>query len=345
MAFWWLAALLLIPAAAFVAWPLVRAPGRARWAGFAVIFGVPALAAGLYFDVGTPAALDPAARQPVDVGARDMDTLAAQLRQRLEESPDNPEGWVLLGRTYKTLQRYEDALAALERADRLQPDHPVVRVELVEARLFASGDPRLTDEMVAELEAAVGSEPGLQKAYWLLGIAAAQRGDDRTAIQWWETLLTHMEAGSGVARSVAEQIAAARQRLGEDVSVAEQPDADPAAVSIPVTVELSGAAVTAGEDLPDQAAVFVIARAQGAAGGPPLAVRRIDAPRFPVNVNLTDADSMMVQRPLSSADSIEVQARLSLAGEAFAAPGDWESAPSPAGAGEPTTLVLDQQVE
>ena len=53
-----------------------------------------------------------------------MDELVASLQQRMAENPDDPEGWLILGRSLKTMQRYAEAETALTNANRLVPDNP-----------------------------------------------------------------------------------------------------------------------------------------------------------------------------------------------------------------------------
>jgi cytochrome c-type biogenesis protein CcmH len=359
--FWALAATFLLIAAVLTLWPLLV--GKTLWKPMALllVFAVPAAAAWLYQGVGTPAALEPEARQPMDLSGAGMADLTDRLQARLTATPEDLDGWVLLGRSYKTLQRYPEALQALETANRLVPEQPMVLVELVEARLFASGDPRITPEMVALLEQAVGSEPGLQKGYWLLGIAAAQRGDDAGAIARWEELLEQVEPGSGVADAVTAQIAEARTRLGipadeahlageapaatGEASVAGEAPVIGAAPLFAVEVTLSPAARETLGPLPPETTLFVVVRPAGAAAGPPLGARKIERPEFPLTLSLTDKDSMLPQRPISSAGEVEIQARLSFTGQALPVTGDWQSQPASGLSGQPIRLLLDQQVE
>lgn len=56
--------------------------------------------------------------QTVDVGAMVM-----RLRDKLEANPDNPQGWLLLGRSYMNLERYEEAIQAYKKAVILIPDN------------------------------------------------------------------------------------------------------------------------------------------------------------------------------------------------------------------------------
>ncbi|HBF94307.1 MAG TPA: c-type cytochrome biogenesis protein CcmI, partial [Marinobacter adhaerens] len=52
-----------------------------------------------------------------------MTELSGQLRERLEASPDNPDGWAMLGRTYMRLERFDDAAWAFRQlADSVNDD-------------------------------------------------------------------------------------------------------------------------------------------------------------------------------------------------------------------------------
>ena len=65
----------------------------------------------------------------------DIDAMVASLRAKLTQSPQHLEGWMLLARTLKTLQRFPEALEALEIARRIAPEDSTVAVELIEARI------------------------------------------------------------------------------------------------------------------------------------------------------------------------------------------------------------------
>jgi cytochrome c-type biogenesis protein CcmH len=384
--FWIISLLILLLAGLLSLAPLLGKGSNWKMATLAGIFLMPLAIYGLYQLVGTPQGLDPmltrpqAASQGQAMGASpsadgkvktDMATLTEGLRQRLEQNPDDYQGWVLLGRSYKNLQNYPLAVEALEKADSMQPGNPLVQVELVEARLFASGQQRITPEMVAALEKAVAQDPAQQKGLWLLGIAAAQAGDDSAAIGWWEKLLAQIEPGSSIEQTVRSQLDEARTRLGlppEATTIASLPPQVPAAPAmapatvapppaasgwkgVEVKVELAALAAQDWPQLPagavpQGAVLFVIVRPQGAAGGPPLGAHRVSQPQFPLQLSLTDKDSMMAQRPISSASGLELQARLALDGRPMAAAGDWQSVATPVArdATESITLVLDQKL-
>lgn len=337
--FWLLAGIVLAGAGLVLAWPLLAQGSRWKASGLALLLILPAGGLLLYRHVGTPQALDlvPAATPPSD-----LDTLADSLRDRLSERTEDLEGWLLLGRSLKSLQRYDEAVEALEAARRIAPDNPMVKVELAEARLFASGDPRISDGMRSTLEEALAQDPTLQKGLWLLGIDAVQRGDDARAIELWQRLLSLLQPGSTVAASVQEQIQLAGQRLGIETVVEAEPDE----TEWPgVAVEIA-AGQPAVEALPESAVLFLIARPAGESAGPPLGVVRVEQPRFPVELILDDRHSMLPQRRLSGQELLSIKARLSLRGEVGAAPGDWESGAVEVStsAPQPVSLLLDQEV-
>lgn len=317
----WLAALAILAIAGLVlAWPLLARGSEWRATGLAVLLLLPIGGALLYRDFGTPAAIDLA---PAPVDQNDFNAMADDLAGRLSERPEDLEGWLLLGRSMKSLQRYDDAVEALETARRIAPDNPLVQVELAEAMLFASGDPRIGEEVRQMLRSAVAVEPGLQKGLWLLGLDAAQRGADTEAVDYWERLLRQVEPGTPVAESVREQIELAQARLGGEP--APQGETEGAWPGIEVHVTIADEA-TLPQPLPNSAVLFVIARAAGSDARPPLGVARIEQPSFPVTVTMNDGNAMLPQRKLSEQSTLNLHARLSLSGEPGASSGDWESA-------------------
>lgn len=376
MIFWILAAVALAVAAFITFLPLFRPKTGWTPIALALVFLLPASALMFYPYVGTPAALDQVAVATQSTHSNEsaeMDAMVASLRARLTASPEHLDGWMLLSKTLKTMQRYPQALEALETAHRIAPENPYVAVELVEARIFSSGRGQIDSEMVAVLEAAVARDPGQQKGLWLLGVASSQAGNDAKAIEYWQTLLQQMEPGRTAAGSVQQQIAQAQIRLGidpgtsadrggiiSDVSADQvgikpdtkadreeiKPDASADSEDIRLHLYLS-----AGDELkanmPASAVLFVIIRSAGPVAGPPLGVRRISNPALPLELTISDQDSMMAERKISSVSELRLQARLSLSGAPNARSGDWQSAPVtvPQKTTQIVQLVMNQRVD
>jgi hypothetical protein len=92
------------------------------------------------------------------------------------------------------------------------------------------------------------------------------------------------------------------------------------------------------------AALFVIARPAGGAGGPPLAVKKIDKPTFPLTYSLSQENVMMQGTPFTG--KINITVRLDKDGNAVTrGPGDlsgeYKKNPAEVGA-KNVDIVLDQ---
>lgn len=310
---------------------------RALWRpGFSPGLAVTAMLAGttalLYVLVGTPAALDPAHRDP----PKTLGDAITQLQAELERNPDQPEGWRVLARALASQGRSDEALAAYARAIERAPDADVL-TEAAETRARSNPQRRFDDTSVAMLRRALELQPAHQRARWFLGIAQRQAGDAAEAARTWEPLLAMVDATT--AATLRPQIDAARTAAG--LAPLPAPDAAPAA-GLAVRVALAPAL---GASMPDNATVFVIARAPGTVM--PVAVKRLEASSFPLNVTLDDRDSPMPTARLSQLPRVEALVRVSQSGQANAQAGDLESAPvvienAP---GASVELVIDRAVE
>ncbi len=321
LGFWLISAALISLACAILLIPLWRGNRRPLKLSVVLALFIPVLTVGLYLMVGTPAALSPA-RVADDQPVVELDDAIAALQQRLQQQPDNLDGWLLLGRSYRTLQRYAEAEQAFRAALALDEENPVVQVELAEAMTFAAGQPRFSDPAIALLERAVASDPELQKGIWLLGIAAAQNGQDRQAIAHWQRLMTLLEPGSSVAATVSEQIGIARQRLANPGGQA--PATNLPGLSLRITLSDQMVQNAAAGSVPGVTALFVILRATGTQGMP-LAARRIAGPQFPLELRITDRDLLQPGSSLAELQRLAVSARLSFAGTPAASAGDLQS--------------------
>ena len=306
-------------------WRTARGPALALGTGFAVMAGL------LYLLVGTPAALDPATHQRPD----SMADAIAQLEAELERSPQQAEGWRLLGRAQGAQGRLAEAADAFARAARLLPDDPDVLVEAAEARALARDDRRLDPQSVAWLEHALAVAPDHQRARWFRGIAHRQAGDAAAAARTWEPLLGMVDATT--AASLREQVDIARAEAG----LPPLPAGDATGHGITVIVDVAPALA---DDIPAGATLYVIAREAG--GAPvPVAVERVAATGFPIELKLDDADSLMPTARLSQVSAVEVVARISASGDATAASGDLESATVATAPGASVAATIDRVVE
>ncbi|HUF20367.1 MAG TPA: c-type cytochrome biogenesis protein CcmI, partial [Burkholderiales bacterium] len=89
-----------------------------------IAFVLPVSAALLYLHLGEPDGLrvEPHQAQGVSSITLDQfDDMTQRLAARLKENPDDAEGWSMLGRAYKALERYDESRRAWARAAQLAP--------------------------------------------------------------------------------------------------------------------------------------------------------------------------------------------------------------------------------
>jgi len=282
-------------------------------------------------------------------GARQtqMAGLAEQLRERLEASPDNPEGWAMLGRTYMSLERYDDAAWAFRQlAESVAGDDrsESVAYGLAAQALFFDSEGAMTEKVTAAIEQARKLNPDEVNVLGLLGINAFSQQHYREAIEYWERIETVAPDHPQIA-SIREGIREAYTRLGEKPpELAAESEAAGTGVTVRVTL------IEAFRDqVPAHTTLFLFARQAGAQQGPPLAVARLTADQLPAEIRLDDSYSMSPQARISDAEEVVITARLSRSGSVSAQPGDWQgSTDMPVavgdGRGEPVAIVIDQQL-
>lgn len=277
--------------------------------------------AGLYSQLGTPAALQATAGDE----AQDLAANTAALRRALQAEPRQPEGWVLLARAEALLGNPGAADAAWHQALAQAPDQPALLVEAAQARADAHPQRHLDDTALAWLEQARQLDPQAQRALWLIGIAQRQRGQPAAAAQTWHQLLALLDGST--AGSVREQIDIARQQaglppLGEQPAARADPEPAPLLiVDLALDKELADRARIA-----PQTPVFIQVR--DSHGGPmPVAAHRLQLGQLPTVTGLDDRHSVMPGKPLSAHQSVQVSARIAVSGSATRRPDDVETPP------------------
>ncbi|MDH3871717.1 MAG: c-type cytochrome biogenesis protein CcmI, partial [Gammaproteobacteria bacterium] len=261
---------------------------------------------------------------------------------------DNAEGWVMLARSYTSLERFPDAAEAYAKAHGLVGDKPDLLADYADALVMANGQ-EFTDQAGTLLLKALEAEPGNVKALWLTGHWKNQQGDYAGAIRYWQRAAGQLPPGGEDAVVIAQQIRQARERLAPGEVVEELPvqaasdtpvaSADKA-ISVSVSLDPEVAAGAAAGDT-----VFIFARA---VSGPrmPLAIVRKQVSDLPVNVTLDDSTAMAPSMKLSNFDEVAVGARVSKSGTAMPQSGDLQGlvAPVKPGSGEPIELAIDSRI-
>lgn len=175
-----------------------------------LFLGAPLGAVLLYLAIGQPSAIDAPPTEP-RFTAQEIDAMVAKLAAKMEQEPDNPQGWAMLARSYKVLGRFAEAAKAYERAGSLVANDASLLVD--HADVLATVQGSLTGKPGELLARAMQLEPNHPQGLWLAGAAAfeARRYDE--AIARWEKLLTLLPSGAEQeAASLREGIDEARKR-------------------------------------------------------------------------------------------------------------------------------------
>jgi cytochrome c-type biogenesis protein CcmH len=176
---------------------------------------LPAAALAIYAAVGAPAAIErggSAAAAPATDNRAKLAAAAEQLKARLQQEPGHVEGWVLLARTFASLERYPEARTAYSQAIALAPKEPRLHAELGELLVLAAGG-EVTAEAQAEFVKA-GDDP---RARFYDAEAALQRGDREGAKATLRALLATAPAEAQWRKVVQERLA--------EIDPSEQPPA------------------------------------------------------------------------------------------------------------------------
>ncbi len=298
----------------------------------ALLLAIPLVAIPLYLWLGNPAALGSGSSRSVAAhegsgSMAEMDQLAATLAEKLEKNPNNPEGWVMLGRTYKMLGRFDEAEQAYLHAGNTANEESALMLERVELALdrnrgsLDGAAQKLLDEVLKK-------EPGNPRAKFIAGVDAFGHQDYRKAISYWEALLKQVPPDSQDASNLASSIAEARARLGGKASAMTEADASatPSSVTAPTadTASIRGK-VSLAPALKAKASpsdtVFIFARAPQ---GPPmpLAAIRVTVADLPLEFTLDDSLAMSPQTKLSLFKTVRVEARVAKSGDVAAKSGD-----------------------
>lgn len=171
-----------------------------------------------------------------------LDELVKDFAARMEKTPDNVDGWLMLGRTYFTLGQPAKALESLERAYQLAPRQANVIVAYAEA-LGANAGNRLSGRPEELIRTALEIEPANPNARWLNGMLAYQQGRFGEAVQTWQAIKDELDPAAEEARQLGEMIDEARR----------QGDLAPAATDTkaPATSATGGNATTATGTSPE----------------------------------------------------------------------------------------------
>ena len=346
---WWLVAIIAIvmPMATLILYGTLGAPRAIEMAA------IPP--AGAAMPTGQPEAK--AGEEP-PMSDKQILAMVESLKQKMQQNPNDPRGWILLARSQNALGRFVEAAAAFERAVALTPNDAQLLADYGDAAVMTQQG-RFEGKPHALIMQALKLEPTNMKALALAGTAELRMGNRAASLAHWEKLKTLVPKDSADYREVESIIAEVKTTKLDT----PQPAAPPALAAAPATPTNkadanntaksgNGARVTGNvaiapaviSKLAKGDTLFVFARAKE---GPrmPLAVMRVAAPGasgFPLAFELNDAMAMAPGMNLSKFTEVVIEARISKSGNAQLQSGDLSgvtSAIRPGASGVLVTIV------
>ena len=220
-----------------------------------VALSLPALALGFYSRIGAPELpSQPFAERAVQgtqtasgPTPKSLAQSVARLARRLENEPDDLDGWILLGQTYKSLGQYREAVEAYRRARNLDAGD----AELVSAygeALYLAAQRIVTPASRKAFKEAVRIDAGEPRARYYLAMAHQQAGNKQAAIDGWAAMVADAPADAPWLPSVREQIAKVAKELGLDVAAVTPQPLAPSAARGPTAADRAVAANMSPEE-------------------------------------------------------------------------------------------------
>lgn len=152
-----------------------------------------------------------------------VDDMIEKLEARLVETPDDAEGWRMLGWSYFSTERFEAAARAYGRAVSLDATDPDVLSAYGET-LVRKDKGLVSEAAIAAFDQALAINPADARARFFKGMAQEQAGNSIAAIEAWLDILATAPAGAdwvtGLQERVRELAAAVNFDLGDRLKTA-----------------------------------------------------------------------------------------------------------------------------
>jgi cytochrome c-type biogenesis protein CcmH len=338
---------------------------RQPWVGLtALIVLVPVLSLVMYGLLGQPEALDPLAlkqgvSKEAEVTPEKLATMAAALSRRLEDEPNNVEGWVMLARVQRALGQFEPSGQSLRKALALSQDDNLA-IDLAEV-LAQQNAGNFSGEPWAIIQRVLKADPRHLNGLFLAGSASYTESNYSAALRFWERAREVVAADSPDAPELDRAISEAREKLGlapapaaaNSGNVAAKSTDAPAAASggqgVPTSTQaqirgrVSVAPELAGKVGP-QDTVFVYATAVSGSRMP-VAIVRTTVAALPFDFVLDDSTAMNPSAKLSSMAEVTVRVRVSKSGQAVPQAGDVMGSVSPVKLGSHNLSLIAKDVQ
>ena len=207
--------------------PTMKKTSGSRNLAYALAIGLPVIAVVFYLRVGHSSALSatpvpagrPAASAPPaetgDTGftPERIQANVAALAKKLEQNPNDVQGWIMLARSYTSLEKYQEASAAYKKATELKSNDADLLADYAFSVAMANGR-TLTGEPTEIINRALKIDPENPKVLQLAGSAAFEAQDYRHAIEYWEKVLRRAPDDPELGPALTDRINEAKKQMG-----------------------------------------------------------------------------------------------------------------------------------
>lgn len=259
---------------------------------------------------------------------QEMQDIMLAMRTQMVKTPNEPMGWLLLGRLGMANRDVLTTEGAMQRAYQLDPNHPEIQLGYAQS-LMLSGEEAKSQQARVMLNHLAAQDAGNLQALSLLAFDAFERRDFVKAIELWTAMKAGLAADDPRQDMLSRSIEKAKATLNPATS----------ATSINVMINLDPEV-----KLPDEAVVIVSVHDEQ--GSPmPVAAKLLPLSGFPMVVSLTDEDSMIKARLLSSLGKVIVRARIDSDGNVMTKNGDWSGESQVTLLGDSADITINQQLK
>jgi cytochrome c-type biogenesis protein CcmH len=295
--------------------PAAKTEKPAIWTAVVLAVALPLGSMGMYIWVGQPEALNPLAlKTPDQVDPKDLTKMAQTLAEKLQDKPDNLQGWVMLGRTYRTLENFDAALRAYDSALKLTDDDDL-KLERIEV-IAMQRQGQFEGEPWNVIREVLQRDPQHFGALLTAGSASYAEGKFADALKYWEQARKPLDANNPDLEGLESAIATVRERLGMPPA-----KVTPAVTSgLNVTGQVNLSATLKSKASPNDVVFIYATPANG--DRMPLAIFKTTVSQLPFNFTLDDSTAMAPDRKLSAAGEVMVKVRVTKSGNAMPQSGD-----------------------
>ena len=202
-------------------------PATSLTTAYALGLGIPVIAIVFYLRIGQPILIEnpgamisppPATASEPASGPmeRSPDQIAAnveKLAKKLESNPNDAQGWIMLARSYSSMEKFSDSANAYAKATELTPKDADLWAEYAFATAMAGGK-SLEGKPMELINRALQVDPENAKALQLAGSAAFEAKDYKKAIDYWQRVLKKVPPDSDVGKAITERINEAKTLAG-----------------------------------------------------------------------------------------------------------------------------------